>query len=245
MNSLSLLQTIRILYIPPYYENDFQLVIDRFRTYNNKSIEYQIYTINKNFLTKDLNLLLLICRKIIKENCIQMLISDSDLGQLIIAKLCEEYSQINKYGMNFLNTFKCINRYLMIELFDMDECIPTLLIDSIKDIERFFNENNQDVYIKSLYKFDHQSFNFRLRNMKDFTDNYTELYKEEYMTNLLPLFRVYLSKERYSFLFQPNYLIQPFFDLTKYPYWRLIIANACIFNKEIIMWPLVDGYSGW
>jgi hypothetical protein len=105
-----------------------------------------------------------------------------------------------------------------------------------------------DGYVKSLYAFDNQLSSFRFLNLKNYFEiihTYTELYKQQYIINLLSLFRIYISKEQYPFIFQPNYLIQPFFDLVTYPHWRLVIANACIFNKEIIMWPLVDGYSGW
>ncbi len=44
-----------------------------------------------------------------------MLISDSPIGQLIVEKLSQEYPQIHNGGMNFLNTFHYINRFLMIE----------------------------------------------------------------------------------------------------------------------------------
>lgn len=248
MNSSS---SIRILYIPPYYETHFELALDRLITHN-QHIEYQIFTINKNFVTTDFNLLLSICRTIINDEHIQMLISDSHIGQLIVAKLSQEYPQIYNKGMNFLNALKCVNRFLMIELFGMEECIPTLLIDQTNDwkiIENFFVNNNQiDGYVKSLYDFDNQLSSFRFLNSKTFIDTidtYTEFYQEQYMTKLSSLFRIYISKKQYPFIFQSNYLIQPFFDLVKYPHWRLVIANACIFNKEIIMWPLVDGYSGW
>jgi len=254
MNSISLSQSIRILYIPPYYENHFELALDRLIT-PNKHVKYQVFTIDKKFTTTDLNLLLSMCRTIINEEHIQMLISDSHIGQLIIAKLCQEYPQIYNSGMNFLNTLKCINRYSMIELFGIDECIPTLLIDITKDwkmnfesIEIFFSKNKIDGYIKSLYGFDNQLSSFRFLNLKNSIETihtYTELYQQQHLTNLLSLFRVYISKKHYPLIFQPSYLIQPFFDLVTYPHWRLVIASACIFNKEILMWPLVDGYSGW
>jgi hypothetical protein len=181
-----------------------------------------------------------------------MLISDNCIGQLIIAKLCEEYPQIYNQGMNFLNTLKCMNRFLMRDLFGIEECIPTLLIDLTKDwktnfqsIEKFFINQKIDGFVKSIYGFDNRVSSFRFLNWKNDAEiikTYTELYQEQYLTSL---FRVYISKKQYPLLFQPNFLIQPFFDLTTYPHWRLVIANACIFDQEILMWPLVDGYSGW
>lgn len=254
MNTISLFQSIRILYIPPYYENNFQLALNRLITYD-KHIEYKIYTIDKKFLIKDLNGLLLMCRTIINEEHIQMIITDSYIGQLIIAKLCQEYSQINNHGMNFINTLQCINRYLMIEIFGIDECIPTLCIDITKDwkinfeiIKRFLLDYKNDGYVKSIYAFDNQLSSFRFLNLDNYIktiNTYIELYKQQHIINLLSLFQIYISIKQYPLIFQPSYLIQPFFDLVIYPHWRLVIANACIFNKEIIMWPLVDGYSGW
>jgi hypothetical protein len=254
MNSISLSRSIRILYIPPYYENHFELVLDRLIIHD-KHIEYKIFTIDKKFTTKDLNILLSMCRTIINEEHIQILISDSHIDQLIVSKLSQEYPQIYNNGMNFLNTFQCINRFLIIELFGIDQCIPTLLIDITKDwkinlqtIKMFLLNNKIDGYVKSLYGYDNQLSSFRFLNWINYIEtihSYIELYKQQHITNFLSLFRVYISKNQYPFIFQPNYIIQPFFDLITYPHWRLVIASACIFDKEIIMWPLVDGYSGW
>jgi hypothetical protein len=251
MNSISLSPMIRILYIPPYYENHFELALDRLIT-DNKHVEYRVFTIEKKFITPDLNFLLSMCRTIIQEEHIQMIISDSYIGQLIIAKLCQEYPQIYHRGMNFLHTLKCMNRILMTELFSIDECIPTLFIDITKNnfesIKLFFANKKLDGYVKSLYSFDNQISNFRFLNWetyKDSIDTYIELYQQQHITNLLSLFRVYISKQQYPSIFQSSYIIQPFFDLVTYPHWRLVIANACVYNKEIIMWPLVDGYCGW
>lgn len=255
MNSISLSHMIRILYIPPYYENHFELALDRLIT-DNKHVEYRIFTIEKNFITTDLNLLLSMCRTIIQEEDIQMIISDSYIGQLIIAKLCQEYPRIYPSGMNFLYTLKCMNRFLMTELFSIDECIPTLFIDITKDwkinfesIKLFFTNKEFDGYVKSLYSFDNQISSFRFLNLETYKESigtYIELYQQQQRTtNLLSLFRVYISKQQYPSIFQSSYLIQPYFDLVKYPHWRLVIANACVYNKDIIMWPLVDGYCGW
>jgi hypothetical protein len=258
MNSISSCQSIRILYIPPYYENHFDLALDRLITHD-KHVEYQLFTIDKRFFTTtttvDLNLLLSICRTIIHEEHIQMLITDSHIGQLIVAKLCQEYPQIHSGGMNFLNTLEYTNRFLLINLFDVDQCIPTLLIDITEDWERNFQSvqmflagNKIDGYVKSVYGFDNQLSSFRFSNWENYTQNlhdYIELYKQQHKISLLDLFHIYVSPQHYPHLFKSTYLVQPFFDLVTYPHWRLVIANACIFDKEIIMWPLVDGYSGW
>jgi hypothetical protein len=245
---------IRILYIPPYYENDFQSTVERFIT-DNKYVEYRIFTIDKKFITTDLNFLLSMCRTIIQEEKIQMITSDNCIGQLIVAKLCEEYLQINKGGLNFLHALMCMNKGLMAELFSTDECIPTLVIDVTNDwkrnsesIKSFFVNKKLDGYVKSVYGFDNQISSFRFLDWETFNEsieNYIKLYQQQHTDDLLSLFRVYVSKQEYPSIFQANYLIQPFYDLVTYPHWRHIIANACVYNKEIIMWPLVDGYCGW
>jgi hypothetical protein len=254
MNSVLASQSIRILYIPPYYENHFELTLNRLITHD-KSVEYQVFTIEKKFVTTDLNRLLSMCRTIINEEHIQMLISESQIGQLIVAKLCQEYPQIHNDGMNFLNTLKCINRFLMIELFGVDECIPTVFIDIEEDwktnvqiVETFLSNNKIDGYVKSAYGFDNQLSSFRFTNWRNYTETihtYIELYKQQHQTNLLSLFRIYIPVKQYPLIYKPSYLVQNVFDLVTYPHWRLVIASACIFDKEIIMWPLVDGYSGW
>ncbi|CAF5073353.1 unnamed protein product, partial [Rotaria sp. Silwood1] len=112
----------------------------------------------------------------------------------------------------------------------------------------FLSNNNIDGYMKSLYSFDNQSSSLRFSKWKknmDLINTYIERYKQQYLLSLLPFFRVYISIKQYPLIFKPSYFIQPFFDLVTYPYWRLVIASACIYEKEIIMWPLVDGYSGW
>ena len=255
MNSVLSSKSIRILYIPPYYENHFELALNRLIPHD-KYIEYQVFTIDKKHITTDLNSLLSMCRTIINEEHIQMLISDSQIGQLIVAKLCQEYPQIHNGGMNFLNTFQCINRFLMIQLFGTDECIPTLLIDTSEDwktnykiVQTFILDNNNiDGYVKSLYGFDNQLSSFHFTNWEKYTElihTYIELYKQQHQTNLLPLYRVYIPVKQYSFIDKPSYLVEKCFNLVTYPHWRLVIASACIFDKEILMWPLVDGYSGW
>ncbi|CAF3740627.1 unnamed protein product [Rotaria socialis] len=254
IDSASSLQSIRILYIPPYYENHLELAFDRLRT-DNKNVSYQIYTIDRTFSTSNLNFLLSMCRTVINEEHIQMLVTDSSIGQLVVAKLCQEYPQISNGGMNFLNTLHCISRLLITELFDIDECIPTVCLDIADDsktnlqrIETFLSSNKIDGYIKSLYSYDNESSSFRFSNWsnhKEIINNCIERYKQQFMNSLLPLFRVYVSKQQYPSVFKPSYLVQPFFDLVTYPHWRMVIANCCIYDKEIIMWPLVDGYSGW
>ncbi|CAF2848988.1 unnamed protein product [Rotaria sp. Silwood2] len=235
MNRISLSKSIRILYIPPYYENHFDLVLDRLITHD-KYVKYQVYTINKKFTTLDFNFLLSMCRSLINEEHIQMLITDSYIGQLIVAKLCQEYPRINNGGMNFFHTLQCINRFLIIELFGIDQCIPTLCIDIIDDwkrnfeiVETFLSNNNINGYMKSLYSFDNQLSSFRFSNWKnhiEIINTYIECYKQQFMTSLLPFFRVYISIKQYPFIFKPSYLIQPFFDLVTYPHWRLVIASA-------------------
>jgi hypothetical protein len=86
--------------IPPYYENHFVLALNR-RIPHDKCIEYQIFTIDKKYTTKDLNLLLTICRTIINEEHIQMLISDGPMGQLIVENLSQEYPKIRNGGKKF------------------------------------------------------------------------------------------------------------------------------------------------
>jgi len=249
-------QTNRILYTPFYYENHFDLTLNRLIT-NENSAEYRVFTVDKRFVTNDLNLILSVCRRILsdKQTDIQLIISDSQIGQMIVAKLAEEYQRIRNRGMKFLNIFKCMNRYLLTEVFGRDECIPTLMVDMTNDaeenkkaIEIFFADMKFDIFVKSTYAFDEQSSSFRFQNWQTFDDmfdTYVKLYQEQYYDSLLPLFRIYIPKNRYSSIMKPNYLIQPFFDLITYPHWRLVIANACIYNHEIIMWPLVDGYCGW
>ena len=255
MNSNLSFQSIRILYIPPYYENHFELVLDRLINFTNKHVQYQIFTIQEKFMTTDLNLLLSICRNIINEENIRVLLTDSHVGQLVIAKLCQEYPKIPSNGMNFLTTFQCINRFLITKLFDIDECIPTFAINitddsktNVKLVETCLSDNEIDGFMKSLYGFDSRLASFHLTNQKSnrmVINTYIELYKQQYMTDLLSLFRIYIPVKQYPSILKPSYLIQPFLDLVTYPYWRLVIANACIFDQEIIMWPLVDGYSGW
>ena len=102
--------------------------------------------------------------------------------------------------------------------------------------------------MKSVYGFDNQISSFRFLDWETYNEsieNYIKLYQQQHTDDLLSLFRVYVSKQEYPSIFQANYLIQPFYDLVTYPHWRHIIANACVYNKEIIMWPLVDGYCGW
>jgi hypothetical protein len=195
------------------------------------------------------------CRTIVQEECIQMIISDSSIGQLIVAKLCQEYPKINQGGMNFLYTLKCMNRILMKELFSSNECVPTLVVDitndwktNLESIKLFFTNKKLDGYVKSVYNFDNQVSSFRFLNWKTYEESigtYIEFYQQQHINNVLSLFRVYISQQQYPSIFQPSYIIQPYFDLVTYPHWRLVIANACIYNKEIIMWPLVDGYCGW
>ncbi|CAF4687434.1 unnamed protein product, partial [Rotaria socialis] len=235
IDSASSLQSIRILYIPPYYENHLELAFDRLRT-DNKNASYQIYTIDRTFSTSNLNFLLSMCRTVINEEHIQMLVTDSSIGQLVVAKLCQEYPQISNGGMNFLNTLHCISRLLITELFDIDECIPTVCLDIADDsktnlqrIETFLSSNKIDGYIKSLYSYDNESSSFRFSNWsnhKEIINNCIERYKQQFMNSLLPLFRVYVSKQQYPSVFKPSYLVQPFFDLVTYPHWRMVIANC-------------------
>lgn len=254
MNSIVSSQPTRIFYIPSYYENHFDLVFDRLMNHN-KNTEFQIFTLTNKYTTKDFNLLLIMCRILVNEENIQMVFTDSRIGQLVVAKLCQEYPRIHKVGMSFLHTLQCLNRFLMLDVFGINECIPTLLVDTtvdwkanLKTIEMFLSYHNSDGYMKSLYGVDDQLSSVRVSNFKKDLETmnvYIELYKEQHQTNLLPLFRVYVPIEKYSSIFLPSYIIQPFYDIVTYPHWRHVIANACIFNKEIIMWPLVDAYSGW
>ena len=245
---------VRILYLPPYYETKFEKALERLIP-EEKEIEYQIFTVDTKFLTNDLNGLLSTCRRIIQGERIQMLISDDYVGQLLVAKLVEEYPKLCGSGMNFVQTLHCLDRSLMNDLFSDEHCLPTLRIDLTKDrqsnfeaMKLFLSNEKIDGYAKSLYHFDYQMASFRFCNWKyyeEIIDTYTDLYQQQHTSNLLPLFRVYMSKEQYSSIFQPSFIIQPFLDLVKYPHWRLAIASACIYKKEILMWPLVDGYCGW
>jgi hypothetical protein len=145
----------------------------------------------------------------------------------------------------------------MIELFGTDECIPTLLVDISEDwktnykiVQTFISNNNNSIdgYVKSLYGFDNQLSSFHFTKWEKYTEiipTYIELYKQQHQTNLLPLYRVYIPVQQYPFIYKPSYIVQKCFNLVTYPHWRLVIASACIFDKEILMWPLVDGYSGW
>lgn len=245
---------VRILYLPPYYETNFEKALERL-VVGEKGIEYQIFTVDTKFLTKDFNGLLSISRRIIQEEQIEMLISDSSIGQIIVAKLTEEYPKLSGSGMNLIETLNCLDRCRMNDFFSNEHCLPTLRIDLTQNrqnhfemMKLFLSNENIDGYAKSLYEFDDQITSFRFCNWKyydEMIDTYTDLYQEQHMINLLPFFRVYVSEEQYSSIFQPSFIIQPFFDLVKYPHWRLVIASACIYQKEILMWPLVDGYCGW
>ncbi|CAF1659532.1 unnamed protein product [Adineta ricciae] len=252
---MSLRQPIRILHIPPYYDNHLERAISRLISAH-EHVEYQLFTIDKKHLAKnDLNLLLSMSRTIIQEEQIQMLIADSCESQLIVAKLGQEYPQLRSVGMNFLTTLHCFNRLLMIDLFGEDQCVLTLNVEISQDlkkdilcIEHFFDRKKTNGYVKSSYSFGNRVSSSGFATGERLTEMlpiHIEVYEEQYKTNLQSFFQVYLSQKQYPSLFKPSYLIQPFYDLTTYPYWRLVIANACIFDKEIIMWPLVDGYSGW
>lgn len=245
---------IRILCVPPYYERHSQSAIYRLRC-TTKYLNYEIYTIDRNISINNSNFVLSMCRTVINEEQIHMLIADSSIGQLLIAKLCQEYPKIYNKGMNFRDTLHCINRYLIIDLFGTDECIPTISIEitdewesSFQLVKDFLSDNKIDGYIKPLYNYGHKLSTLRFSNWKDHTEllhSYIERYKEQFTLYFLPLFRVYVSLKQYPSIFKPSYLIQPYYDLVTYPHWRLVIANACIYDKEIIMWPLVDGYSAW
>lgn len=248
---------VRILYLPPFYERQFARALERFSSDDDQStVEYQIFTIDEKFLTNDWNELLSKCRRIIREEQIEMLISESALGQLLVAKLTEEYPRLCGSGMNLFETLQCLNRVLMIDLFPNDHCIPTLTIDLNKNrqnnyesLKLWLSNDELDSYVKPLYHFDdHMITSFRFHNEEFYEtmiDRFTDYYQRQYKDHLLPLFRVYISREEYRSIFQVGYVIQPFWDLVTYPHWRLVVANACIYNKEILMWPLVDGYCGW
>ena len=247
--------TIRILYIPPYYETDFASALDRCIPAD-KHIEYEVFTIDpKLIISSDLNAILSMCRSIVQEEQIQLLITDSHVGQLIGGKLRQEYPSIRSGGMHFLPTFQCVNRCLIREVSGFGQCIPTLKLDQISRTERswqaiqtFLGKEQSDGYVKSVYGVDRQLSSFRFSNSMEFIeriDGFAELYQEQHQNSLASLLRIYLPVEEYSSFMEPSYLVQPFLDLTTYPYWRLVIASACIYEEEIIMWPLVDGYSGW
>ena len=245
---------IRILYIPPYYETDFGPALDRFVP-SEKHTEYQVFTLDPQLITPDLNTILSMCRTIVQEEQIRLLVTDSRIGQLIVGKLHQEHPSISSGSMHFLSTFQCINRYLLGQVFGLDQCIPTLVLDQIHDsegnwseIQTFLAKEKSDGYVKSVYGVQHRLSSFCFSNSLEFgetIDGFTELYQKEHQSSLASLLRIYLPTKEYSSWMESSYLVQPFLDLTTYPYWRLVIASACIYAKEIIMWPLVDGYSGW
>ena len=242
---------MRILYIPPYYEHHFELALDRFVA-SERQIDYEVFTIDRRFNVVDLNELLCMCRTIITDAHIHMLLADSHLGQLLAAKLSHEYRHIRPRGMTFLSTLQCIHRCSMMDLFDSDECITTLPLNLTDDgysaVNEFVSGTTTGGYIKSSFGFDGQLASCRFMNESQFTDAihaYTELYRQQIDTSLASLFRVYLPINGQTSAWPASHVVQPFYDLCTYPYWRLVIANACIYDKEIIMWPLVDGYSGW
>ena len=243
--------SIRILYIPPYYEQHFELALDRLATTDGQ-IDYEVFTIDRRFNVADLNELLCMCRTIITDEHIHMLLADSHLGQLLATKLSHEYRHIRPRGMTFLSTLQCIHRCSMMELFDSDECIPTLPMNLTDDcspaVKEFLTSATTKGYVKSPFGFDHQLASCRFADestFKEATDAYAELYRQQTDIGLASLFRVYLPMKGETSGWRASYIVQPFYDLCTYPYWRLVIANACVYDKEIIMWPLVDGYSGW
>ena len=248
--SLSL-TTTGILYIPPFYENDFALALDRF-SFKEDKIEYRVFTLEKRVLQRDLNRLLNMCRTIISEEQeIQMLFTDSLIVHLIIGKLLQEFPRIRSGGANFTSTLQWIDRSLINQIINDELCIRTLTLPSNehpghhqwKEIEQFLHSEPSDGYVKPVFPTDFQSSSFRFSSANVFDERiriYQDLFDEQYNTCLQSLLRIYLSSTIRS-----RYLVQPFFDLVQSPHWRLAIANACIYEKEPIVWPLVDGYSGW
>lgn len=243
-------ELINVFYIPPYYENDFQSAIDRFTSANEK-IEYRIFTLEKRVFTLDLNRLLTLCRTILsEENDVRVLFTDSDTTQLIVGKLVQEYPRIRSGGGNFLQTLEWLDRSSIKE-----NPIPTLVlpIDGQEyhrwtQIEQFLSHERIDGYVKPMYGSDYQLSSFRFTSAKEFEEQietYRRFYHDQHMTQFQSLFRIYLPSDRSVSFIQARYLVQPYFDLVQYPHWRLVIANACIYEQEIIVWPLVDGYSGW
>jgi hypothetical protein len=254
MNTSQLSSDIRILYIPSYYETHFDLALDRFIPHD-KYTDYHVHTIESSFISVDLNHLLIMCRIIINEERIQMLVTDSHIGQLIVSKLAHEYPRIHCSTRSFLSIYRCIHRSLMMKLFDVGQCLPTLMLETRGSLEThlaslslLLDNEHTDVYVKSVYGFDQQLSSFRLSDCsqsRETIHRYIELYREQHRTSLQSFLRIYMPIEQYSTFIESNYLVQPFYDLLTYPHWRLIIANACIYDREILMWPLVDGYSGW
>ncbi|CAF1512276.1 unnamed protein product, partial [Didymodactylos carnosus] len=248
---------IRILYVPPYYECHVDLAINRL-VLSNSSIEYRIFTIDEKYLIYDeygllnLNQILIMCRELINEHKIQCVLCDKQLGQLIVSKLINEYPQL--IGMSFQLTLKCLNKYLMINLIEnIDECVPTLFVDSTIDrsinfctIKNFLIIKNVG-FVKPLFSLDKlSSFKFHSwETYENMINKYELFYQRHYQRDTLSLFRTYISPKQYPHLFKPGYIIQPYYDLLTYPYWRHIIASACVFDNDVIMWPLTDGSCGW
>ena len=247
-------ESIRILFIPSYYENDFKLALDRLKSDSNR-IEYRIFTIKEEFMTNDLNSLLILCRTIVQDERIDLLITDSSVSQLILGKLSEEFSRFSMLTMNFVNTFQIVHRSLMKNIFHDDRCVPTLQIkfsqtstEAFEFIEKFLSQSKSGGFIKSVYGFDELVSSFRFTDSTKYferIESIRQLHTDKYLNSLQSLFRIYLPSHKLTSSSETHFLVQPFFDLTVAPYWRLVLANACINEKEILMWPLVDGYCGW
>ena len=241
--------TIAFLYVPPFYENEFSSAVDRLR-FNNEKIDLKIFTLDKRVFHRDLNRLLNMCRSIIsEEKDIEILFADSLIDHLIIAKLVEEFPRIRSGGANFLSTLRFIDRSLLNDIFNVEQCLPTRIFSSNENLDEFLRSENRDVFVKSNFSTDFQLSTYRFpSSSKRFDESIRrcrQIVEEHFDTCLRSLFNIYLSSKQFDSMIKAKFLVQPFFDLVQFPHWRLIIANACIYEKEIIVWPLVDGYSGW
>ncbi|CAF1648233.1 unnamed protein product, partial [Didymodactylos carnosus] len=136
---------------------------------------------------------------------------------------------------------------------NIDECVPTLFVDSTIDrsinfctIKNFLIIKNVG-FVKPLFSLDKlSSFKFdSWETYENMINKYELFYQRHYQRDTLSLFRTYISPKQYPHLFKPGYIIQPYYDLLTYPYWRHIIASACVFDNDVIMWPLTDGSCGW
>lgn len=217
--------------------------------------DYEILTINRNHSQKDLNSLLMICRRIVREEKIDFLLSQSEIFQIFLGKLFEEFIRFRNFSMNFRSALKTIDRSSLIEVFGENLCIPTLKIDFQQNVSRIFpsirdflSKNQGKGFVKSAFPIDDRSATFRFDDQETFLqriDFHQKIYQTEIQEKLQRILRIFLSGNEFDAMKINGFLVQPFFDLIVFPHWRLVICSGAIFNGVVSTWPIVDGYSGW